>query len=158
MSAVESGDMETAQRLVDEAALEWGAVTRGNARVQRPLHLYHGTGTFGFTRFRDGRIYATVSEGVAAGYNRGQGLGRVRSSSLGYIHNDGTIETAIKNEHLSGDGAFTKLCSTWWKKSDLQSAVSYTLMKLTRYQERAKIVLSQEMLVARVYNKRYLRF
>lgn len=26
------------------------------------------------------------------------------------------IETAIKNEHLSGDGAFTRLCSTWMKE------------------------------------------
>lgn len=35
------------------------------------------------------------------------------------------IETAIKNEHLSGDGAFTKLCSTWMKK---QFGISHVLL------------------------------
>lgn len=97
MEAVENGDMETAQRLVNEAAREWGAITNGNEKRPRPLNLYHGTGTFGFTRFRDGAIYATTAYGVAAGYNRGKGLGRVRNPSVKYIENDGTAETAIKN-------------------------------------------------------------
>lgn len=109
MAAVKRGDMETAQRMVDEAAKAWGAITNGNTRVPKPLHLYHGTGSFGFTRFRDGNIYATVSEAVAAGYNHGRGLGRVRSSSLGYIRNDGTVETAIKNAKNVLGATFTKL-------------------------------------------------
>ena len=109
LDVVNRGDMETAQRMVDEAAKEWGAITNGNAKVPRPLHLYHGTGTFGFTRFRDGRIYATAAESVAAGYNRGRGLGRVRSSSLKYIPNDGTVETAIKNAKNVLGAKLTKL-------------------------------------------------
>ena len=109
MDAVNRGDMDTAQKMVDEAAKEWGAITNGNARVPRPLHLYHGTGAFGFTQFRDGRIYATVAESVAAGYNRGSGLGRVRSSSHKYIPNDGTVETAIKNAKNVLGATLTKL-------------------------------------------------
>ena len=88
MEAVNNGDMETAQRLVDEAAKASGYNTP---------KLYHGSGTFGFTKFRRGMIYATASSGVAMGYNRGQGLGRIRSASRGYIQNDRTIETAIEN-------------------------------------------------------------
>lgn len=109
LDAVNRGDMETAQRMVDEAAKEWGAITNGNTKKPRPLHLYHGTGSFGFTRFRDGRIYATAAESVASGYNRGQGLGRVRRSSLKYIPNDGTVETAIKNAKNVLGATLTKL-------------------------------------------------
>lgn len=109
MDAVNRGDIEAAQRMVDEAAKEWGAITNGNTRVPKPRHLYHGSGTFGFTRFHDGRIYATAAESVAAGYNRGRGLGRVRSSSLGYIPNDGTVETAIKNAKNVLGAKLTKL-------------------------------------------------
>lgn len=109
LDAVNKGDMETAQRMVDEAAKKWGAISNGNTRVPKPLHLYHGTGAFGFTRFHDGRIYATVSESVAAGYNRGAGLGKVRSASNGYIRNDGTVETAIKNAKNVLGATLTKL-------------------------------------------------
>lgn len=109
LDAVNRGDMETAQRMVDDAAREWGAITNGNTKKPRPLHLYHGTGSFGFTRFRDGRIYATAAASVASGYNRGQGLGRVRSSSLKYIPNDGTVETAIKNAKNVLGATLTKL-------------------------------------------------
>lgn len=109
MDAVNRGDMDTAQRMVDEAAKDWGAITNGNTRAPRPIHLYHGTGAFGFTRFRDGRIYATVEESVASGYNSGRGLGRVRSSSLGYIPNDGTVDTAIKNAKNVLGAELTKL-------------------------------------------------
>ena len=112
LDAVNRGDVEAEQKMVDEAAIGWGAITNGNARVPRPRHLYHGTGTFGFTKFRDGRIYATASQGVAAGYNRGQGLGRVRSSSLGYVENDGTVETAIKNAENVLGVTLTKLDDT----------------------------------------------
>jgi len=88
MEAVNNGDMETAQRMVDEVAKSSGYNTP---------KLYHGSGTFGFTKFRSGMIYATASSGVAMGYNRGQGLGRIRNASKRYIQNDGTIDTAIEN-------------------------------------------------------------
>lgn len=51
MSAVENGDMETAQRMVDEAAREAG--------LNSPM-LYHGTKMFGFTRIKT----TGVEEGV----------------------------------------------------------------------------------------------
>lgn len=40
MAAVESGDMEAAQKMVDEAAKKWGAITDESGT---PLVLYHGT-------------------------------------------------------------------------------------------------------------------
>ena len=47
MKAVESGDMETAQRMVDELAKESGGYTE-NGNI---VHLFHGTNAFGFTEF-----------------------------------------------------------------------------------------------------------
>ncbi len=38
-SAIESGDMEAAQRMVDEAALSWGAIEEDGS----PVRVYHGT-------------------------------------------------------------------------------------------------------------------
>ena len=49
LSAVERGDMQTAQRMVDEAAKDWGAVTDTNGK---PIVFYHGTKTGGFNEFR----------------------------------------------------------------------------------------------------------
>lgn len=43
LTAVERGDLDTAQRMVDEAAQEAG--------YSSPLPLYHGTNSFGFTEF-----------------------------------------------------------------------------------------------------------
>ena len=52
MSAVESGNMEEAQRLVDEAALQMPNVAKAvKGRVEKPIPLYHGTRFFGFTEF-----------------------------------------------------------------------------------------------------------
>lgn len=88
LEAVNRGDKLTQEKLVRKEARESGYDT--------PM-LYHGTGSFGFTRFRDGFIYATASQGVAMGYNRGKGLGKVRRAYQKYIDNDGTAATAIKN-------------------------------------------------------------
>lgn len=66
MQAVESGDMETAQRLVDETAEKAGYKTE---------HLYHGTQFFGFTKpdvenasYDSISFFVTDKEEVAAGY------------------------------------------------------------------------------------------
>jgi hypothetical protein len=65
MTAVENGDMETAQRMVDEAAREAG---------YNPEHLFHGTSAFGFTEIDtknsdDGfSFFVTNKEEVAQGY------------------------------------------------------------------------------------------
>ena len=93
-SAVESGNMQESQRLVDEAAKEAGAILDANGR--RPLHLYHGTNTFGYTKFRDGVIYATPNQSVAAGYGR-TGYAKPRTVSDVYVPDDGTMDTLIKN-------------------------------------------------------------
>jgi len=47
LAAVERGDMETAQRMVDEAAERWGALTDDD---EEPIQLYHQTGAV-FTSF-----------------------------------------------------------------------------------------------------------
>ena len=93
-AAVESGNMQEAQRLVDEAAKAAGAILDASGR--RPLHLYHGTNTFGYTKFRDGVIYATPNQSVAAGYGR-TGYAKPRLVSDMYVPDDGTMETLIKN-------------------------------------------------------------
>ena len=74
MKAVESGDMETAQRMVEEAARAAG--------FNSPL-LYHGTGAFGFTEFDlsksdDKRtIFLTSNEKIASTYSGVTGTRKV---------------------------------------------------------------------------------
>ena len=94
LDAVKRGDTVTEQRLVSEAAKEAGAILDANGR--RPLHLYHGTNTFGYTKFRDGVIYATPNQSVAAGYGR-TGYAKPRIVSDVYVPDDGTMDTLIKN-------------------------------------------------------------
>ncbi len=93
-AAVESGNMQEGQRLVDEAAKAAGAILDANGR--HPLHLYHGTNTFGYTKFRDGVIYTTPNQSVAAGYGR-TGYAKPRTVSDVYVPDDGTMGTLIKN-------------------------------------------------------------
>ena len=74
MAAVENGDEYTVQKMVDEAALRIPtlATTQRGKRIV-PLHLYHGTPTFGFTQFIDEHhdvpfIYTSTNRTVAAHY------------------------------------------------------------------------------------------
>lgn len=46
--AVKNNDIETAQKLVDEKAMSWGAYSEDG---KTPTKLYHGTESFGFTVF-----------------------------------------------------------------------------------------------------------
>lgn len=46
--AVKNNDTETAQRLVDDKAMSWGAYSENG---KNPTKLYHGTESFGFTAF-----------------------------------------------------------------------------------------------------------
>lgn len=48
LEAAEIGDEQTAGKLVEEAAKEWGAYSVDG---KTPLKLYHGTTSFGFTEF-----------------------------------------------------------------------------------------------------------
>ncbi len=70
--AVKSNDTETAQRLVDDKAMSWGAYSEDG---KTPIKLYHGTQSFGFTEFAldkmdDGRsIFLTDSKEIASTYS-----------------------------------------------------------------------------------------
>lgn len=46
--AIKNNDIETAQKLVDEKAMSWGAYSEDG---KTPTKLYHGTESFGFTTF-----------------------------------------------------------------------------------------------------------
>lgn len=72
LDAVNRGDTETAQRLVDDNAIIWGAE---QDETGKPLHLYHGTSMFGFTEINvedasDDSIsfFATNNPEIAQGY------------------------------------------------------------------------------------------
>ena len=95
MDAVERGDMETAQLLVNKAAVDAGAIPNKSGRG--PLHLYHGTPSFGFSVFRPGVIFLTDNRSIAAGYTKNKGYGRVRKMSESYTSDDGTDATLLKN-------------------------------------------------------------
>lgn len=70
--AVKNNDIETAQRLVDNKAMSWGAYSEDG---KTPTKLYHGTQSFGFTEFAldkmdDGRsIFLTDSKEIASTYS-----------------------------------------------------------------------------------------
>lgn len=77
MAAVESGDMEAAQKMVDEAAKKWGAITDESGT---PLVLYHGTNdtfwTFDANEISpvEGSFFFAQNREDAEGYS---GTGRV---------------------------------------------------------------------------------
>lgn len=70
--AVKNNDIETAQKLVDEKAMSWGAYSEDG---KTPTKLYHGTQSFGFTAFDlskmdDGRsIFLTNNPEIASTYS-----------------------------------------------------------------------------------------
>lgn len=70
--AVKNNDIETAQKLVDEKAMSWGAYSEDG---KTPTKLYHGTQSFGFTAFDlskmdDGRsIFLTNNPEIASKYS-----------------------------------------------------------------------------------------
>lgn len=70
--AVKNNDIETAQKLVDEKAMSWGAYSEDG---KTPTKLYHGTESFGFTAFDlskmdDGAsIFLTNNPEIASTYS-----------------------------------------------------------------------------------------
>ena len=88
LAAVESGDMETANNIIREAAKSAGYDT---------VKLYHGTPRFGFTSFKGGAIFAVSDPSIAAGYTAGKGYGDPRLIAEKYVPDDGTVETLIAN-------------------------------------------------------------
>jgi len=93
-TALKNGDMRTAARMVAEKALGKNVFLDKNGK---PLKLYHGTDSFGFTSFRTPLIFTTPDEGVAAGYANGKGYADPRRISDTYIPDDGTDKTLISN-------------------------------------------------------------
>ncbi len=91
LEAVESGDVEKAQRMVDEAARTAG--------YNSPL-LYHGTSAFGFTEFDlskadDGRtIFLTSSEEIASTYSGVDGKRKVSDIYTEKVENMSVPELA----------------------------------------------------------------
>ena len=94
LEAVNRGDMETAQKMVDEVAISNGAIASDSGQA---VHLYHGTPRFGFTKFNDGIIFATNDSSISAGYTQNKGWGRERKISEAYTEDDGSLEVLIKN-------------------------------------------------------------
>ena len=89
MDAVESGDTETVQRMVDEAAKAAGY----------PQKLYHGTKQFGFTQFDLSRmddkrsIFATSDANMAASY--GGEFAKLREVVEGGVDVDNLSDTEL---------------------------------------------------------------
>lgn len=97
MSAVESGDMDTAQRMVDEAAKAAGYDTP---------KLYHGTRAFGFTQFDTNKsddgisLFATDNPRTAETYSGKTGRTKIKDRSnfdASSLHGDELISKAREN-------------------------------------------------------------
>lgn len=90
------------QRMVDEAALQIPtlATTQKNNRVV-PLHLYHGTPSFGFTQFADDNhkvpfIYTSTKSIVSANYAGDNHYAGVRNINRKYDGGN-SVESIIKD-------------------------------------------------------------
>lgn len=113
MEAVNSGDMDTAQRMVDEVALSNPNIARDpNAkRREKPLHLYHGTNAFGFTEYKDNShevpfIYTSSLSSVAAHYAGDQHYAFTRPIGRKYDGGD-SIQSIIKDAETVWGSKFT---------------------------------------------------
>ena len=87
MAAVESGDMETAQNMVDEAALRWGAMKNG---YDDGYYFYHGTNSADFTVFDKTYIGAAndsgfFGKGFYFAYSRGEASYYGRNVKKAYL-------------------------------------------------------------------------
>lgn len=109
LAAVNSGDMETAQRMVDEAAKEWGAVTdeKGN-----PLFLYHGTRKFGFTVFDPAKsddgisLFATESLKMAQTYSGRETIREIGKGSFAENATPSQIVRELKESPMLFDARY----------------------------------------------------
>ena len=105
LSAVEKGDNEAAQKLVDEAAVKWGAYSEDG---KSPKTFYHGTGSFGFTEFDLNRmddkrsIFLTSSPEIASTYAGTEKVKKISDSYKFDISKASKKELAdLLNEHKS---------------------------------------------------------
>ena len=103
MSAVESGDTETAQRLVDEAAKEWGALTNS---AGNPLRLYHGT-TAKFTSFN--RKFSNIEGDWGKGFYFTNNITDVETNYASEESPDLKIKIERYAERLEYDDRYSEL-------------------------------------------------
>lgn len=139
MAAVEDGDTETLQRMVEKAAREAG--------FDSPK-LYHGTNTFGFTSIDTKKsndrvsFFATDSLETASTYsgtNRVREIGEQSASSLGiyqfYANTEGMLETdadGAESNHIKLDGIEKKFNDFMMTKSWKTHATAKQLAKYAK--------------------------
>ncbi len=87
MKAVERGDIEKAQRMVDEAALKWGAMKNG---YDGSYYFYHGTNSDSFNVFDKSYIGAAndsgfFGKGFYFAYSRGEASYYGRNVKKAYL-------------------------------------------------------------------------
>lgn len=139
LSAVERGDMDTAQRMVDEAAKAAGYNT--------PM-LYHGTQNFGFTQFDlnkmdDGMsIFLTSTEETASTYSGRTGVKRINEKLAGDKYIDDMspqqlVEALNKNKGASQFDTEYKTLSLD-EINDMADSTEKVLRSLEKYAKNVK--------------------
>lgn len=98
ISAVERGDMETAQRMVDEAAMQWNAYSVDG---KSPLKVYHGTRKGGFNKFggrHDFWYFSNSKEysNVFAGYKENGEPSHLLKTDTKHFYNPKIYEAYLK--------------------------------------------------------------
>lgn len=112
--AVKNNDIETAQKLVDEKAMSWGAYSEDG---KTPTKLYHGTESFGFTAFDlskmdDGAsIFLTNKPEIASTYSGVDNLKKISEKDNIDVDKLSVDDTAkllnIYAQNLDNDCLFT---------------------------------------------------
>lgn len=112
--AVKSNDIETAQRLVDDKAMSWGAYSEDG---KTPTKLYRGTESFGFTAFDlskmdDGAsIFLTNKPEIASTYSGVDNLKKISEKDNIDVDKLSVDDTAkllnIYAQNLDNDCSFT---------------------------------------------------
>lgn len=114
--AVKNNDIETAQKLVDEKAMSWGAYSEDG---KTPTKLYHGTESFGFTAFDlskmdDGTsIFLTNKPEIASTYSGVDNLKKISEKDNIDVDKLSVDDTAkllnIYAQNLDNDCSFTAM-------------------------------------------------
>lgn len=114
--AVKSNNIETAQKLVDNKAMSWGAYSEDG---KTPTKLYHGTESFGFTAFDlskmdDGAsIFLTNNPEIASTYSGVDNLRKISEKDNIDVDKLSVDDTAkllnIYAQNLDFEGSFTAM-------------------------------------------------
>lgn len=96
MTAVKNGNTRVQEQMVQEAAVQAGAI-EDPKRPGKPLKLYHGTPSFGFTVFNTPTIFTTDNQHISSGYGGNIGYADPRKISDAYTPDDGSFDTLKKN-------------------------------------------------------------